>query len=75
MPEKQPKLNDDDILAAYSKLPERDRLWIDYLTVELIKAVKAKWNTKPHTLPVHFGKVQALELLAKLGIYQIGGLK
>ena len=65
----EPKAKDltsEDLLAAYQKMPDNERAHIDEQADCMILGMKRK-NPR-----VAFGKLQALELLAKFGIWEKG---
>lgn len=57
-------LTNETILAAYEKLSPEDKAWIDEQADNLIAGIKSRSSR------VAFGRLQALELLAKYGIWQ-----
>jgi hypothetical protein len=57
----------DAIVAAYEALPPDEKTRIDRLSEQLINGVRMR---APGRLP-YFGKVCALELLAKLGQFLV----
>jgi len=56
----------DVLLAAKTKLPDDERLFIEYLADDLIEAVKKRISV------VRMSKAGALELLAALGVWISG---
>lgn len=62
------ELGYDDIEKVYRALPDEARAEIDRICDKLIDRVKER-HTGTHTLP--FGRQQALELVAKTGIWMI----
>ena len=71
MENKTPKLDDVDIQIAYNKLSDADKTMINYLVNQLEANYKKRWNMVPRITKANFSRVQALELLAKLGMFYV----
>jgi hypothetical protein len=70
------ELTINEIQDAYNNLPENDRTALDVLVNDLIAVMKAKGREKTLRLfgehrMIQFGPMQALELLAKVGVWLI----
>ena len=59
-------LSNDEIELAYQALPADEKIEIDAMAKKLEAALKARHYGKT---PLMFGRKQALEVLAKLGIW------
>ena len=59
------RLTKANIDSAYDALSRGDQIVIDCLAKDLEVAIKKR----PQKAPAFFGRMQALELLAKLGIF------
>ena len=71
MVDKTPKLDDLDIQIAYNKLSETDKENVDCLAANLEANYKSRWNNGLHKTKAQFSRVQALEVLAKLGMFYV----
>ena len=58
----------DKLEQVYQSLPESEKADIDDLVSQLIVGIKYTCKSKGMTKPVSFGRGQALELLAALGV-------
>lgn len=62
-----PEFDNDDIENAYKALPDDQRAEIDRMAQQIENKIKARIRSNGQ--PIAFGRKQALELLAKLGIW------
>ena len=61
------KITQDDIAFAYTQLPPEDRERIDKQARILEMRIREKRTSNGQMTKAYFGKIQALELLWKLG--------
>ena len=62
-------LTEDDILEVYESMSEDEKDAIDQIANNLEIRIKEKWYFQPRLTNANFGRVQALELIAKIGIF------
>jgi hypothetical protein len=62
-------LTEDDILGVYESLSEDEKNAIEQIAKNLEIRIKEKWYSRPRLTNANFGRVQALELIAKIGIF------
>ena len=62
-------LTEDDIMGVYESMSEDEKDAIDQIAYNLEIRIKEKWYSRPRLANANFGRVQALELIAKIGIF------
>jgi hypothetical protein len=64
-------LTTEKIESAFSKLSVIDQTRINRMAATLEQNIKARWLLKPKKDKMVFGRLEALEVLAKMGIWMV----
>jgi hypothetical protein len=64
-------LTAEKIESAFSKLSVIDQTRINRMAATLEQNIKAQWLLKPKKDKMIFGRLEALEVLAKMGIWMV----